>query len=475
MQDLQIWLALALLIGTPLVVIWSQHRENRKLRTTIVQLRAEVERLQGYEPQPDAPHLRDVRPLDGAGEALAKPPTDLNITLSELRRLAPSKRYRYPIGWRVVKGAPSLAMGWLVGDTNHILLTGQSDSGKDNWAFVTLLGLAAHHPPEQLQICIIDGKGLDFEGWRAKQHTWRLAADLDEIKPAMEALRAERQRRVGILREAGVAKWDEYPHADLPLLVVYVSELALLQSATSGRELENWLDTELTSARAFGIRYIISAQTVSNLSTRWRSQISVFVAGFQPRTDQDEPNTAQTTKQIKERSGVPPSELPAPSAGAQGVFCVAFENRVVNVRSPYLDTQARRAWLARLPDRPASTKPQIVASAPPAQQPEPVPTVLEGALLQQILDAGTSSGTGSEAVLPDTAAVEPVLASQVEQEPVPVSAMSAEPPTDEADKIRQLKRQGWSNNQIATELGGNRKKTLDKIRLVLGEQSATAS
>lgn len=427
MYDLLIWLGLVLTVGTPAYVIWQQHRK-------IQSLSAELAR---NGPLPDPPHLRDVRPIAGAGEALQHPPSDLQVTLHELRRLAPAKPYRYPLGWRVVGGAPSLALGWLVGDTNHILLTGQSDSGKDSWAFVGLLALAAQHSPEQLQLAFVDGKGLDWEPWRNKAHTWRLAADMEEIKPAMEALTAERLRRVGILRAAGVVKWDEYQGGDLPLLVVYVSELALLQSATSGRELENWLNTELTSARALGIRYILSSQTVSNMSTRWRSQINVFVAGFQPRADQDEPNISITAKEIESRGAVAPSNLPAPSAGAQGVFCVVFETSAINVRAPYLNTQERRAWLARLPDR---------ARVEPAAPAEPVP---DSSLLRRFLEGKGTGSTGTEPVLADTSAIEP-----------------------EQKKIRQWAAEGWSKNRIAAQLGGNRARALERIRTALTEEAS---
>ena len=154
----------------------------------------------------------------------------------------------------------------------------------------------------------MDGKGLDYIGWRNKAHTWLLATDLEEIAPAMQQLTAERISRKTILADAGVSKWDNYAGNDLPLLVVFVSELLLLQSATSKSELTNWLEIELTAARAFGIRYLLATQTASNFSTQWRSQVSLFMAGFQPSQSQDAPNVAITTNEVDQAGAVPPSK-----------------------------------------------------------------------------------------------------------------------------------------------------------------------
>ncbi len=160
----------------------------------------------------------------------------------------------------------------------------------------------------------------------------------------MRALSLERERRRRILSAAGVSKWDTYRGGDLPLLVTYVSELALLQDATSAKDLERWLNTELAAGRAFGMRYIVATQTASNFATRWRSQISLYVAGFQPSQPQDTPNTGLRTSEIERGGTVPPSALPPPPSGA-GIFCVVSGRDTVNVRAPLIDDTERQRWL----------------------------------------------------------------------------------------------------------------------------------
>jgi DNA segregation ATPase FtsK/SpoIIIE, S-DNA-T family len=303
-----------------------------------------------YQRPPAAPKLakpsalvgNNAETVPGAGAALAHPP-DLETIIQTLAQNAPTARYRFPLGWSAVEGRPALSQAAFVGDVNHILLTAQSDGGKDTWAIGALLSLAAAHSPRELQLCIVDGKGLDFAGWRKLPHVWRTALTPEEIAPAMQALSAERERRRRILSAAGVSKWDAYQGGDLPLLVIFISELALLQDATSAKILERWLNSELAAGRAFGMRYIVATQTASNFATRWRSQISLFMAGFQPSQSQDTPNTGLRTNEILRVDGVPPSELPAPPAGA-GVFCVVAGREAITVRASLVDDAERRRW-----------------------------------------------------------------------------------------------------------------------------------
>jgi len=282
----------------------------------------------------------------GAGAALMQPP-DLATTIQTLTRQAPSSRYRFPLGWSLINSQAVLSQAAFVGDINHILLTSQSDGGKDNWAIGVLLSLIALHTPDEIQICVIDGKGLDFSGWHGLSHVWRVALSPDAIAPAMQAISAERERRRRILSAAGVSKWDAYQGGNLPLLVVYVSELSLLQDATSAKLLEQWLNSELAAGRAFGLRYIIATQTASHFATRWRSQVSLFIAGFQPSQSQDTPNTGLRTQEIGASDAVPPSALPGPPTGA-GIFCVVAGREAVNIRAPLIDDAERTRWVEAL-------------------------------------------------------------------------------------------------------------------------------
>jgi hypothetical protein len=287
------------------------------------------------------------------------------------------------LGWYTDNGLVDLATARFTGDVNHILLTGQSDAGKDNAALNILLSLAATHRSQQCQFAIVDGKGLDWIGWQNKAHTWLLATDPEEISGAMESLTSERKRRREILASAGVKKWDAYQGDNLPLLVVFVSELLLLQNAVGKANLTSWLNTELTASRAYGIRYIIATQTASNFDTQWRSQISLFMAGFQPLDSQDKPNANMSAGEIAAIGAVAPSNLPAPGTGAAGVFLALQGNSAVNVRTSLLSDQHADYLLAKLPNK------DLQPTASSASQPAPLSAPAgDMAILQELLHAG---------------------------------------------------------------------------------------
>ncbi|WP_110519251.1 FtsK/SpoIIIE domain-containing protein [Herpetosiphon llansteffanensis] len=342
-----------------LLADWHDFQSWRSMRAEPITVSpapsANPDMLTNVEP----PIIYDGAILTGAGTALARPPANLRAIHEHIVKNATGKPYSFPVGWRSANGQPILLDAAFVGDVNHIALTGFTDSGKDSWAQQVLLYLALVYSPQQLQLVIVDGKGaLSWIDWDKKEHVALLAETDDQIRPAMDWLREERQRRRLILKEARCEKWEEYKGSDLPLLVVFVSELMLLQDATSKSELADWLNSELTSARSMGIRYIVSGQTFTRLDTRWRSQIGLYVAGYQPRGDADEPNTTFTANEIIKFGtiadgttlAVPPSALPIPPEGA-GVFTCVQGRMARTVRASYLSKEYRFALLEQLPNK----------------------------------------------------------------------------------------------------------------------------
>ncbi len=202
----------------------------------------------------------------------------------------------------------------------------------------------------------------------------------------------------------------------------------------------------------------MASQTVSNFSTRWRSQISLFLAGFQPAQSQDEPNTGLTTKELQAARGVPPSELPAPPLGA-GVFTAVQGRDCITVRASKLDSYQRKMLLQSLPEAPAR-----------ALQPAPEPEITEEAeaTLSRLLEGLSSSRERQvSSITAQKASLEPT------EEPI-LDTDTAIPETKAAqkqrEKIRKALTLGMSKTEIVDLLGGNRNKAFKLVEAALEEQ-----
>lgn len=349
-----VWiLGILLLALAPLWEAYKFVRRYQQLSAHLVAARAETSELQrrfdqtlaaldAMQQEQLAKRLLGCRPL-------ASPPGFANV-LADIDERS-TDPYVLPLGWVTVDGQVDLVLASLHGESEmhcgHLLVTGETGAGKDGQLFVLTAALCRRARPDQLQIYWIDGKGPDGALWRGKRHNWREPVTREEdIPAALEALNAERQRRMQVIEACGVTKWEELPEAvrlQLPLLWIVVSELKLLKAAF-GKDFEAALERELVSARAAGIRYCLSTQTATNMQTEWRSQIGLFVAGAQSSRDADKPNIGLGTDEIRERGGIPPSELPD-----RGYFTVRLKRQVLSVRASYISLDERKTLLAGLP------------------------------------------------------------------------------------------------------------------------------
>lgn len=358
LQGVQVLLALIGIMAFPIPFLLERQYRIRKLNGEVSYWKDELRRTLAAL---DATQRRAVSTYRNGQRPCDEPPVGVLPTLRHLHQEYPDDPYVVPLGWELVDEEPAVVAVSLHGDSpikaGHMLLTGETDSGKDTLAFLMASVLCARTRPYQLQICWIDGKQADGALWRGKAHNWREPTlGVKGVAEAMAALQAERQQREHLIVQEGVTRWEELPlDVRPPLLWVYVSELELLATGTSN--LEQWLKTELTAARASGIRYCIAAQTVSGKSTTWRGQVGCYIAGCQSARSANEPNIGLSAEELRERGASPPSELPGP-----GYFTVRVKKDVATVRAPLVPLEDRKAVLARLPDRPAPDAPALAKS-----------------------------------------------------------------------------------------------------------------
>lgn len=270
--------------------------------------------------------------------------------------------YRFPLGWTLhSSGEPEVSqVTFTPGKKASVIMaavSGTTGQGKDTWMIQTLLAMMTRATPDQLQLAVIDGKGLDYHAFLPKAHVMGVAEEPEEIGSLMTLLKAERVARRHLLQAAGVKNFWEYQtlraqpeHAGLPnvpLLVVYIAEFSLLEEELGEKVFWQWLGRFMSVGRAFGIHMIVSGQTFSNTPTFWRRQVQLFYALRQPSPDDDRPCMTLPTETVTRLGAVPPSSLPAD----KGYALVVCNGRVFNVRAGSLPIGEEAAILATLPDR----------------------------------------------------------------------------------------------------------------------------
>ena len=126
----------------------------------------------------------------------------------------------------------------------HGLCVGATGSGKSEFLRTLVLGMIAAHPPDALNLVLVDFKGgATFRGLEKAQHVSALITNLADEAPLVsrmrEALSGEVYRRQEILRAAGnFVNVAEYQHAraagralrPLPALFIIVDEFSELLS-----------------------------------------------------------------------------------------------------------------------------------------------------------------------------------------------------------------------------------------------------
>ena len=219
----------------------------------------------------------------------------------------------------------------------------------------------------------------------------------------------------------------------------------------------------------------ILMQDASNWETGWRRQIGLAVAGGQVSRDADKPNLGMSTAEIKDRGGIPPSEL-----SERGFFTARFYREVVSVSIPYLNIEERKAAIARLPQR-----------AKVAMQMSTVSGVSHGGTVSDT-DGYSESQTGEsrqnqpELLLSRLLKVK-IVASMPQHRAVEADtradmgtcvSMVLEHGQELSDELmKYLHQQGWSPTKIAESRGvrGRKQVHLERVYAALGIKPRSVS
>lgn len=153
------------------------------------------------------------------------------------------------------------------GSTCHLLVGGQSGSGKSVLLQSLIVGLGHFHTPATIQFSLIDPKRVTFGNIAAaiSAHLTRpVIHDTDGFLGELEALATEMEERYVLFQETTVENIDEYntrSNTPLPRRIVVVDEFQdLLDSKTTKQSVIDGVKRLGSKARAAGIHLVLATQ-----------------------------------------------------------------------------------------------------------------------------------------------------------------------------------------------------------------------
>ena len=214
------------------------------------------------------------------------------IPLQTVKKIKLPERVALPMEERPTK-TPTIPLGFTaqgnriasLSQAGHILVGGTTRAGKSNWLTCAVTWLFANRKPEDIQLAIVDSKGVEFVAWANAPHLIApIASEVDTAEKIMVQVCNLISQRGASFATVGARTLDEYntrSDTKLPRLVLIVDEFTdLVLSAGSKSPLASNLARIVSKGAAFGVTAILATQHPKSevINTLIRANLTTRIA-----------------------------------------------------------------------------------------------------------------------------------------------------------------------------------------------------
>ena len=158
----------------------------------------------------------------------------------------------------------------------HAFVIGATGSGKSRFLHDVILSMTANYQPEDLELYLLDFKGVEFNCYRGFKHTRAILVDRADERITYEVIKdikLKMEERQQILAAAGASDVAEYnkmnadKHLSQIILVADECQTLFADRAKNGRlqnEIVDIIALIAQQGRAYGVHLLLSTQSLAN-------------------------------------------------------------------------------------------------------------------------------------------------------------------------------------------------------------------